>query len=69
MAVLISTLDCTAGCKKGTTPIKPREEKHHAKVPPFGSSHFISALGNTKLLSECLSEKASPPSLYPSGTA
>lgn len=52
MAVLTSTLYCTAGCQKGTTPKKPREEKHHAKVTPFGSSHFISALGNTKLLSE-----------------
>lgn len=52
MAVLTSALYCTAGCKKGTTPRKPREEKHHAKVTPLGSSHFTSALGNIMLLFE-----------------
>lgn len=66
MVVLTSTLYCTAGCKKGTTPIKPREEKHHAKVTPFGSSCFISDLETPCYF---LSEKASPASLYPSGTA
>lgn len=38
MVVLTSALYCTAGCRKGTTPRKPREEKHHAKITPFGSS-------------------------------
>lgn len=50
MVVLTSTLYCTTGCKKGTTPIKPGEQKHHEKAIPFGSSHFISALGNIMLL-------------------
>lgn len=68
MVVLTSTLYCTAGCKKGTIPIKSREQKHHGKVTPFGSSRFISALGNTMLLFECKSFSL-PPGILQKGLA
>lgn len=66
MAVLTSTLYCTAGCKKVPHLWSPGKRSIMQNL-----LHLLAAVLflHLETPSSFLSEKASPPSLYPSGTA